>query len=272
MSEIGIVDTKNIIKLIQEKYACDFSDYALTSYKRRLENVLSLRNLKHPEFLLNKLKEDPKLFDQFLNDISVPSTEMFRDPSLWRLLRDELLPKMYREFPNFKIWLPGSVSGDELFSLCIVLKELDLLDKIQIHVSSLSNKSLDYIKSGLIKHAKIESSEENYIRSNGKDKFTSYIKEVNGLFYRDTHLISQVSFDIQNIEMDKAPSGIRLILYRNKMVYFNSTLQLKTLKILNNSLLANGVLIVGVKEFLGNLYNVNDFTLVNPNESIYKKK
>ena len=114
MAEIGIVDTRNIIKLIQEKYACDFSDYALTSFKRRLENILLVRNLKHPEILMSKIKEDRNFYDKFLDEIAVPSSEMFRDPSLWRLLRDETIPKLYQETPNFKIWLPGVVSGDEV--------------------------------------------------------------------------------------------------------------------------------------------------------------
>lgn len=272
MAEIGIVDTRNIIKLIQEKYACDFSDYALTSFKRRLENILLVRNLKHPEMLINRIKEDRNFYDQFLDDIAVPSSEMFRDPSLWRLLRDETIPKLYQETPNFKIWLPGVVSGDELFSLCIILKELNLLGKIHVHVSSLSNFSLDTIKKGYLKASKVEVSEENYVRANGKENFTKYYKEVGGNFLRDTSLLDNVTFELQNIEMDNAPSGVRLIIYRNKMVYFNPTLQLKILKVFYSSLQANGYLIIGVKEFLGNLYNVNDFTLANPSESIYKKK
>lgn len=272
MIEIGIVDTRNIIKLIQEKYAMDFSDYALTSLKRRFEYILQLRNLKHFDLMLNKLKDSPDFFDQLLDDLSVPSSEMFRDPSLWRLLRDELIPRLYKETPKLKIWLPGAVSGDELYSLCIVLKELDILSNVQIHVTSLSKKSIETIKGGILRSSKTEVSEENYERINDKGKLHNYCKEVNGSIYRDTSLIDNVSFDIQKVELENPPTGIKLILYRNKMVYFNPTLQLKVLKNLNASLVSGGYLIVGIKELLTNLHNVNDFILVNPTESIYKKK
>lgn len=272
MTEVGIVDTRNIIKLIQEKYNYDFSDYALTSFKHRLEFILQLRNLKHPDVLLNRLKDYPDFFEQFLDDISIPSTEMFRDPSLWRLLRDELIPALYKESSRFKIWLPGTVSGDELYSLCIVLKELDILEKVQIFATCLSQKSIDHIKSGILRSSKVEVSEENYERMNGRGKFQDYCKDINGTTYRDPALIANVTFDVQKMELENPPTGIKLLLYRNRMIYFNSTLQIRVLKNLYNSLNPGGYLIIGIKELLSNLYNLNDFILANPLESIYKKK
>ena len=272
MTEIGIVDTRNIIKLIQEKYAYDFSDFALTSLKRRLESIIQQRNLKHPELLLSRLNDNPQFFEQMLEDIQVPSTEMFRDPSLWRLLRDELLPRINREFPRFKIWLPGSVSGDELYSLCIILKEIDLLDSVNILVTCMSSRSIETIKSGLLRSSKVEVSLENYNRLNGKAKFSDYYSTTNGTAYRDTNLIKNVNFELERIDLENPPCGVRLVLYRNKMIYFNPTLQLKVLKNINSSLSAGGHLVVGIKELLANLYNANDFILVNPSESIYKKK
>lgn len=272
MTEIGIVDTRNVIKLIQEKYGFDFSDYALTSFKRRLEYILQLRNIKHPELLMSRLKDHPDFFEQILDDISIPSTEMFRDPSLWRLLRDEILPRIAKESVKFKIWLPGGVSGDELFSLCIVLRELEISDNVSILVTSLSNKSIDCIKSGILRSSKVEVSQENYERINGKGKLPDYYKIVNGTVYRDTSLLRNVSFELQKIDLEQPPNGIKLVLYRNKMIYFNPTLQNKVLKNLHTALLPGGHLIIGIKELLSNLYNAGDFILVNPQESIYKKK
>ena len=272
MVEIGIVDTRNIIRLIQEKYGYDFSDYALTSLKRRLDYVLQLRNLKHPEIFVNRLNDSSDFFEQLLDDLSVPSTEMFRDPSLWRLLRDEIIPSIYKESSKFKIWIPGSVSGDELYSLCIVLKEMDLLDKVQIYATCLCKKSLDFIKTGVLRSSKVEVSEENYERMNGKGKFFDYCKDVNGTVYRNSDLVANVVFDIQKMELENPPTGIKLVLYRNRMIYFNPTMQMRVLKNLHASLAPGGYLIVGIKELLSNLYNLTDFVLINPLESIYKKK
>src|SRR6266542_4015858 len=136
MIELGIVETRNIINLIAEKYNYDFSDFALTSFKRRIERFIELNNLKHPDILINRLHDNKVFAESFIEQLSVASSEMFRDPSLWRVIREETITSIYREAgTGFKIWLPCSVSGDELFSLAIVLHEMDMLDKVQIIVS-----------------------------------------------------------------------------------------------------------------------------------------
>jgi chemotaxis protein methyltransferase CheR len=271
MTEIGIVDTRNIIKLILEKYGYDFSDFALTSFKRRLEYILQLRNLKHPEIMLNRL-EDPVFFEQFLEDICVPSTEMFRDPSLWRLLRDRFLPELIGKNQKLKIWLPGTVSCDELYSLCIILREMEVLEQTDILATCFSAKSIDSIKSGFLRSSKVEVSEENYERINGKGKFRDYCTTGNGIFYRDTSLLKNVTFDLRKIDLDNPPHGIKLILYRNRMIYFNATLQGKVLKNIHTALVPGGFLITGIKELLSNLHHIPDFILADAQESIYKRK
>ena len=97
MPEIGIVDTRNIINVIAEKYNYDFSDYTLISFKRRIDSILEQFNLKYPNLLINKLLNNKVFFDQFLDLLAVPSTEMFRDPSVWRILRDEIIPDLISE-------------------------------------------------------------------------------------------------------------------------------------------------------------------------------
>jgi chemotaxis protein methyltransferase CheR len=273
MSEIGIVETKNIIKNITDNYSIDFSDYALTSFKRRIEKVMDTDNFKYPDLLINKFQDDPTYIDIFLDEISVPSTEMFRDPSLWRLLRDEIITAQYNENGSpFKIWLPGSVSGDEVFSLAILLKELNLLDKISIVVSALSDKSIETIKSGILHPSKVENSSDNYIRANGKFQLANYIEIRNNSYFRDTSLLKNVTFVKQDISGNPIPQGIKIVLFRNKMIYYNQVLQWKVVKNIYQSLLNGGLFIIGIQESLNHLYGLNEFTLVNENESIYKRK
>ncbi len=273
MLELGIVETRNIIKTILEKYNYDFSDYSLTSFKRRLEKIVDQQNLKNVDQLIIKLRDNNSYFEQFLNELATPSTEMFRDPSLWRILRDELLPSLINDLgSNLKIWLPNSVSGDELFSLVITLYELNQLDKVQIYVSSLSTRSIDTIRSGLLLASKLDLSADNYIRANGIEVFPNYYKMENNTIYRDTSLIKNVIFSRQNLSFDPPVQGIKLILFRNKMVYYNQTLQSKVLKQLFSSLVPNGFLIVGAKESINTLYGNNEFSLINNSESIYKRK
>lgn len=273
MLELGIVETRNIIKTIVEKYNYDFSDYSLTSFKRRLEVIIESRNLKFADVLISKLRDNQEFFDQFLDELAVPSTEMFRDPSLWRIMRDELLPALLKDSGNaLKIWLPNSVSGDELFSLAIVLKELDVLDKVQIYVSSLSKKSIDTIKSGILPAAKIELSSDNYIRANGSSELANYLVTERNITTRDLSLIKGVIFNQQGVNLEPPVQGIKLILYRNKMIYFNQTLQSKVIRQLYSGLMVGGHLIIGTKESISSLYGPNDFVLVNTSESIYKRK
>lgn len=273
MIEIGIVDTRNIISLINEKYKFDFSDYALTSFKRRIEKLIEYHNLKYPDILINKLMDNPEFFDQFLDQIAVPSSEMFRDPSLWRVLREEVINNIYREAgTTCKIWLPNSVSGDELFSLAILLSEMGMLEKVQILASSLSDKSIETIKSGVVQYHKMEISTDNYIRSNGEANLSDYYTTINGQIIRDTSLIKNVTFFKQNTFLEPSPQGVKLVLFRNKMIYFNQALQSRILKNLYQTTSQGCILIVGIKESLSCLYGNNEFTLINNMESIYKRR
>jgi chemotaxis protein methyltransferase CheR len=273
MSEIGIVEAKNIIKTINDGFGIDFSDYALTSFKRRLEKVMDVYNLKYIDLLVNKFHDDAGFIDQFLQEISVPTTEMFRDPSLWRLMREELIPRLYSENgSSFKIWLPCSTSGDELFSLAIMLKELNLLDKVSIVVSSICERSLEIIKSGILTPSKVEISSDNYIRAYGEHQLAHYIEIKDNLYYRDTSLIKNVTFFKQDLFCNPFPQGIKLVLLRNKMIYFNQVLQWKVVKNIYQALNPGGLFIIGIQESLGQLYGLNEFSIFNENECIYKRK
>ena len=272
MPEIGIVDTRNIINVIAEKYNYDFSDYALISFKRRIDSILEQFNLKYPDLLVNKLLSNKVFFDQFLDLLAVPSTEMFRDPSVWRILRDEIIPDLISEGAGFKIWLPNSVSGDELFSLAILLSEMGLLKKVQIIVSSLSNKSIETIKSGFFSNGKIDISTDNYIRANGEFELSKYVVSMECNLFRDVSLIENVNFFKQNAFLEPVPQGIKLIMFRNKMIYFNQTLQGRIFKTLYNAISPNGNLVIGTKESVNNYYGNNEFIQINKTESIYKPK
>ena len=274
MVELGIVDIREIIRIINNVYHYDFSSFALTSFKNSLEKVIAQNGLLNTENLFRKLSEEPTFFDKFLNDLFVPSTEMFRDPSVWRWLREEYFPNLApRHFDNFKIWIPQCVSGAELYTLCILLKEMDLLDKVKIIATTYSNESLNLMQSGKYPLKKLEISIENYKRFQGVSTMESYYKLVSNEVIRDTSLISNVEFIKDDITFNKAPQNVKLVLFRNVMIYYNPTLQNQMLDKINNCLSASGHLIIGIKETLkaGNASHAA-FEIVNENESVYKRK
>lgn len=273
MTELGIVDIREIIRAIKSNYDYDFGNFALTSFKQRLERLMIRNNLSNADSLIKKLRDEPDFFDIFLYEISVPSTEMFRDPSLWRWLREDLLPSsVEKSIGKFKIWFPNCVSGGELFSLMILLSELGLTDKVSVVASAFSNRSIEIIREGHYDLKKIEVSTENYIRANGSAAFTDYYKLDRYYAFRDTSLIGNIEFNKLNIFLDNAPANVKLILFRNNLIYYNPTLQDRILSVLNDSLSASGILIIGIKEKISGFASGKDFDIVNEAESVYKKR
>ncbi len=268
--EIGIIDYRNIIKVIKETYNYDFSDYALISLKRRFENVIQKHNFKYHDLLIEKLRHDEVFFQNFLKEISVESTEMFRDPALWRNLRDELLPKIFQENLKPKIWLPFCISGDELFTLAIILKELNRLENAEIIATSINDLTINDIKKGNFQSFKTDVSRDNYIRYQGKKQFSDYYNVNGEQVVRDNSLIRNVNFIKQNINFDNSPQNITLILCRNQFIYFTQTFHDKTLKVFYDSLTTGGYLVLGIKEQVG-ILSSKYFRLINDTESIYKK-
>jgi len=273
MTEIGIVDIRELIKSVKSKYDYDFSDFALTSLKHRLEKIIIKNNLSNVDSLIKKLTNNPDFFDIFLHEISVPSTEMFRDPSLWRWLRDDLFAVATdKNLSRFRIWLPNSVSGGELYSLAILLKEIDILDKVEIISSSYSSKSIEYIKEGRYDLKKVEISAENYKRFQGTEDLSDYYRLDRYYAIRDTSLIKNVEFKKQNINFDNSPTNVKLILFRNSLIYFNPSLQDRTLNLMYEKLSAAGHMIVGIKEVVKSSGSTSLFEAVNISEGVFKKK
>ncbi|MFW5656051.1 MAG: CheR family methyltransferase [Bacteroidota bacterium] len=270
--EIGIVETRNIIRILKEKYNLDYSNHALTSLKRRLERCILINNLKNAENLILKLTDSPDFINKFQVDIAVESTEMFRDPSLWRWLRDEFLPEQIRPNISYSIWLPECVSGDELFTLCTVLNEAGYQDKVKIIATSYSQALIDRIRSGELRFKKIDTSSENYTRFHGIRDFTDYYNLIDNTAIRDVSMISLVEFRKHDITEDAPLRDIKLILFRNRMIYYNPTLQSRVLAKLHQSLSFNGHLVIGTMENLVSFIKNNEFTVVNQNENVFKKR
>ncbi len=272
--EIGIVETRNVIKALFDTYGLDFRDFALTSFKRRLEEVIAKNGLKDTDGLINRITSNKAFLEHFLSDIIPETTEMFRDPSLWRALREDIIPDIVKNSSKLKIWVAAFDSGEELYSLCILLKEMNLLDQFQIFASTISEETTKKILSGKLDAKQLEVNEANYERLNGHNSYAEYHSVANssGSILIDTNLISGVTFVKQDTLLNNAPSGIKLVLFRNQLIYFNQILQDKSLNAIHNSLIPGGYLVLGVKETLENTNSNNKFTVVNDAEKIYKKK
>ncbi len=271
--EIGIVDTRNVIKMLLDDFGYDFRDYALTSLKRRLEYVITLHALRDAEGLMTRLKNNRDFVDQLLADLIPETTEMFRDPSFWRILRDEVVPELLKGSPSKpRIWLASFDSGEELYSLSILLKELNLLDEVSIYCNALSERTIQRITSGRLDPKDMEINEANYQRFNEKGKYSNYYSAEGGTIVFDVGLIKNVTFLKQNTLIEEEPGAAKLILFRNQAIYYNQLLSEKIFAKLSNCLVAGGFLALGIKETLDNTNANNKFTIYNDSERIYKRK
>ena len=269
--EIGIVDTRNVINSIKEQYNIDFKNYALTFFKHRIEKMIYNHNLRDADQLIAQLKKSQDFFETFIQEITVDTTELFRDPSLWRIFRDEFILDQIKKIGKYKIWIAGLQSGEELYSMAIILEEANLWDKIELYASYESEKNYEIVKKGQFNLKKVELNEANYKRINSYGDLKSYyqLEENHGVW--DTSLLKNVNFTKQSITFDYAPKQCHLIWFRNQMIYFNHILQEQVLNLLHENLISGGHLIIGDKESLEHSTLNKNYKLIIDTEKIYKK-
>ena len=270
VQDIDIADLKKITDLVQVKYGYDFRNYAMSSFKRRMLRILELKNLTI-ESLLKKLNDQPGFIEEFLDELTVNVTEMFRDPGFWRILRDEIIPGILLNHKTFKIWHAGCSSGEEVLSMAIMLKEMGILQDVQLFATDLDVNILEKAKSIAYPIKNMELNEKNYIRFEGKTTLKDYYKEENGKAIFDKELMQNVTFRKHDLVKGEVFNKFDLILCRNVMIYFNQTLQNEVLKKFHESLFKYGYLAIGSKESLIWCDVANKFLVVNNEEKVYKK-
>ena len=267
--DIGIREIRQLTGFVKDKYGVDYSEYSLTSFKRRVEGFLNV-NKFGIETLLKKL-ESKEFLDHFVGCIAVGATELFRDPTFWILLKNIYLANFFKEQPKTKIWLPMCASGEEYYSLAILLKESGWADRAELYVSSMSNETLDAIQNGFMEFDKLEISSKNYSRFQGTAQLTDYFKKTGNDIAFDKSLFARTQFFKEGLEFSRELPHMHLILFRNQMIYFNSSLEYKVCDILYNKLTPKGLLALGILEEID--VNINSkFTALNKSESIFQRK
>jgi chemotaxis protein methyltransferase CheR len=271
MQDIDIADLKRISELIYQKYNYDFRNYAMSSFKRRVLRIMELKKLT-VETLLKKLIDTPVFINEFLDELTVNVTEMFRDPSFWRIMREEIIPAILLNHKQFKIWHAGCSSGEEVLTMCIMLKEMGILHDVTLIATDLDVSILERAKSGIYPIKNMELNEKNYIRFQGTGlSLKDYYREENGNAVFHKELLSNVSFRKHDLVLGEVFNKFDLVLCRNVMIYFNQALQNEVLKKFHESLFKYGYLAIGSKESLIWCDYANRFIVVNNEEKIYKK-
>lgn len=271
MQDIDIADLKRISELIHQKYNYDFRNYAMSSFKRRVLRIMELKKL-NVDSLLKKLVDSPAFINEFLDELTVNVTEMFRDPSFWRVMREEIIPAILLNHKQFKIWHAGCSSGEEVLTMSIMLKEMGILHDVTMIATDLDVNILERAKTGIYPLKNMELNEKNYIRFQGTaSSLKAYYREENGQAVFNKELLMNVSFRKHDLVLGEIFNKFDLVLCRNVMIYFNQTLQNDVLKKFHESLFKYGYLAIGSKESLIWCDYANRFIVVNNEEKIYKK-
>lgn len=230
-----------------EQYGYDFTGYSKASLKRRISRLYTLdKALSFAEFRYRVLN-DQVYFKRFVEQITVNVTEMFRDPGFFKTLRTEVLPKL-GTYPFIRIWLAGCSTGEEAYSISIILKELNLLHKSLIYATDLNPAVLEKAGQSMFAMSQMKQYSENYILSGGINDFSSYYTASYSLAKFDDELRQKIIFSTHNLVSDHSFNEFQLILCRNVLIYFERDLQHNVLDLFDNSLEDLGYLALGTKE------------------------
>jgi len=255
---------------IEQRYGYDFTHYSPASLKRRLERALAQTGLTRFTDLLARLLRDEACFDAFLETMSVTVTEMFRDPAFYRAVREHVVPVL-RTYPFVKIWHAGCATGEEVYSMALLLHEEAFLDRVRIYATDFNKHSLDTAAEGVYSARQMAAYEANYREAGGKGDFSEYYSPGYGRAKIKDFLKERTTFSYHNLVTDGVFGEMNLICCRNVLIYFDKTLQDSVLYKFSESLRHGGFLCLGNKESLNFTAVKPLFAAVDKKERIYRK-
>lgn len=270
-TELFNIELQLLLEAVFLRYGYDFRNYSKAHLKRRVLYRLGISHLSTVSELQNKVLRDREFFNDFLDDLSINVTEMFRDPGFYKSLRENIVPKL-RTYAYFKIWIAGCATGEEVYSLAILLQEEGLLDRCQVYATDFNQKVLETAKEGVYQKSEIEQCEKNYQLSGGKKNLSDYYKSMYGSAMFNKELASRIVFADHNLVTDSVFADVNLILCRNVLIYFEKVLQEKVLGLFYESLVPSGILCLGTKESLKFSPFGKQFEVIDEKQKIFKKR
>lgn len=259
-----------LVEAIYLKYNYDFRDYAQASLKRRVSYAMDRFGYSCVSELQTHVLHSSTTFMALLQFLTIPTTEMFRDPSYFLAIRKQVVPFL-KTYPSLKIWVAGCSTGEELYSLAIVLKEEDLLDRSIIYATDINPHSLENARKGIFPLSRLRTYTENYHNAGGKSSFSDYYTAAYEHALFDRSLCDKVTFADHSLATDSVFSEAHLISCRNVLIYFNRDLQERAFGLFHESLCHRGFLGLGSKESMNFSGYSDRFTEFNQSQRLYRK-
>lgn len=255
---------------IREVYGYDFTGYAEASLKRRSLYYMNTHQVKSVQDLTQLLLQDESVFEDFVRNLSVTVTEMFRDPDFYASLRQKVVKRL-ATYPFIKVWVAGCATGEEVYSIAILLKEEGLLNRSLIYATDINQHSLHQAKTGIFPMDLMKSYTANYHKSGGQNDFSQYYIAQYSAAMFDKSLRNNIVFAPHNLATDQSFNEFQLILCRNVLIYFNQELQNKVMNLFYDSLCMFGILGLGMKESLLFTDKQNRFDSIDRKQKIFLK-
>jgi chemotaxis protein methyltransferase CheR len=263
-------DVRQLLNDLIDRYGYDFTGYSGASLKRRIDRIYWMDQFPSFAEFRYRILNDAAYFKHFVEEFTVNVTEMLRDPSFYRTLRETVIPKL-ATYPFIRIWHAGCSTGEEVYSMAILLKECGLLNKSRLYATDLNSQVLETARKGIFPAGQMRQYAENYRNSGGARDFSAYYSANYNLVKFEEELGEKMIFATHNLVADASFNEFQLILCRNVMIYFNKELQARVLQLFDNSLETLGFLALGTKESLRFSHIESKYKLVVPGQKIWRK-
>ena len=264
------VEIDLLLEGIYRHYGFDFRGYARGSLRRRLMKRMWGENVKTISALQERILHEPAAMERLLYDLSINVTSMFRDPGFFASLRKNVVP-ILKTYPFIRIWNAGCSTGEETFSLAILLEEEGLYERSRIYATDINDSVIERARVGGFPLDRMKTYTENYIRSGGKRAFSEYYSARGDAAYFSGRLGANIVFAQHNLVSDRAFNDFHMIVCRNVLIYFDRELQAQVHALFYNSLVPFGVLALGAKESVKFNPFEEHYSDLDAREKIFKK-
>ncbi len=270
-SENERIEIELLLEAIYRRYGYDFRSYARASIERRTRQFLSSTGCTTVSQMIPLVMHDEEFFSRLARYYSISVTEMFRDPFVYRSVRENIIP-ILRTWPHFKVWHAGCATGEEVYSLAIVLKEENIYERATIYATDFNDEALEKSREGVYSIEKVQEATRNYQQAGGKEPFSEYYHARYGAAVMDGALKKRITFSLHNLVSDHVFGEMHVVFCRNVLIYFNRELQTRALGLFTESLVHGGFLCLGTKEDLQFTSVSEHYDIVDAKAKIYRKK
>jgi chemotaxis protein methyltransferase CheR len=270
IDEIEKIEIDLLLEAIYRYYGYDFRNYASPFIQRRIRHRVYKEKLTSISALQEKILRDPNFIRDLINDFSINVTEMFRDPSFFKAFRTKVIP-LVRDYPDLRIWHVGCSSGEEVYSMAILLHEEGIYEKTRIFATDINASILEKAKKGTFPLDGMQLYTKNYFEAGGKRAFSEYYKAVDDKVFFHSFLQKNVVFAQHNLVTDHSFNEFDIIICRNVLIYFNKDLQNEVHKLFYESLSLSGFLGLGKREGIKFTSYENCYGEIDASEKLYRK-